>query len=885
MNPEAFAEGLAGRYDIEREIGRGGFATVLLARDLRHERPVALKVLHPEIAATLGTERFKQEIRLAARLQHPHILGVLDSGEVNRQLWFTMPFIEGESVRHRLQRERQLPVDAAIRIAREAADALDYAHRHGVIHRDIKPENILLSEGHALVADFGIARALGGGAVTQTGLTMGTPAYMSPEQASDAASVDARTDVYSLGCVLYEMLAGEPPFTGPTTQAILSRALTETARPLRATRSTVTPVLEAACLRAMSRVPADRYSTAAEFGGALAIAAGETRTPVTAPTIAVEPTIASPSTVATTPAPTASSAARLRLTGLPVALAIGLALIVGVGAALWWWRPTAASSGTRRLAVLPFENPGSKEDDYFADGITDEIRGKLAALHGLQVIARASAAQYKNTSKSPKEIGQELGVEYLLTGTVRWEKGNEQQRRVRVSPELVDASSGTTRWQQPFDTDLSDVFEMQAEIASRVAQALNVALGSGAQEHLAERPTVNVAAYDAFLRGEELSQSLAVTDPVPLRRALSLYQEATRLDPAFVQAWAQSARAACQLAFSSSVADWNLCRSAAERAEALAPNRPETRLAAGVYLQTIPKDRDAALEQFTLGLQAQPNHVELLAASALVERSLGRIDAALAHVQQAARLDPRSVNAAASYARTLHDLHRFKEADAEYARALALAPTNLRVAQLRVTNFLSQGDLAGARAVIATSLQYVNAKAVVVRFATFQEMMWVLPDDLRAQVIRLEPADFDNDRGMWALKVGATYSLMGDAAQARSYARIAATEYRETARRFPTDAQHQELAARALVLAGDKADAIAAAERSLALRESTFEPYYRYQVARVYIQAGEYERALDLLEPLTSQAGDITPGWLRIDPVFTPLRGNPRFERLIKSTT
>jgi tetratricopeptide (TPR) repeat protein len=296
---------------------------------------------------------------------------------------------------------------------------------------------------------------------------------------------------------------------------------------------------------------------------------------------------------------------------------------------------------------------------------------------------------------------------------------------------------------------------------------------------------------------------------------------------------------------------------------------------------------DKALEQFTLGLQTQPNNADLLAASAVSERSLGRFDDALAHLQQAARLDPRSIVAANNLARTYHDKHQYREADTEYARALALAPTNLRVVQGRAANYLSQGDLAGARAVIATALQHVSATDVVIRFATFQEMMWVLPDDLRAQVVRLQPADFDNDRAMWALKVGATYLLMGDIGQARSYGRTSVMAYQEAVKRFPVDAQRQELLGRALALAGQKTEAIQAGERSLALRETSLDavngPYYKYQVARIYIQAGQYERALELIEPLVSLPGDVTPGWLRIDPIFVPLRGNPRFERLIKS--
>jgi serine/threonine protein kinase len=262
---------LTDRYRIERELGRGGMATVLLAHDLRHKRPVALKVLHPELAQTLGSERFQREIETVARLQHPHILPVHDSGETAGYLWFTMPFIEGESLRDRLNREQQLAVEDALQLTREAAEALDYAHRHGVIHRDIKPENILLSEGHVLVADFGIARAVSAGdeRLTETGMSVGTPTYMSPEQAAGDRHLDARTDVYSLGTVLYEMLAGEPPFTGATAQMVIAKRLSGAVPRLRQLRPSVPESVEHAVIRALAPIAADRYPTAAVFAGAL----------------------------------------------------------------------------------------------------------------------------------------------------------------------------------------------------------------------------------------------------------------------------------------------------------------------------------------------------------------------------------------------------------------------------------------------------------------------------------------------------------------------------------------------------------------------------------------------------------------------------------------
>src|SRR5947207_14237796 len=382
-------------------------ATVYLAQDLRHDRPVALKVLLPELAATLGPERFQREIHFAARLQHPHILTVLDSGEAAGQLWFTMPFVEGESLRDRLRRERQLPVDDALRIAVEAARALDYAHKHGVVHRDIKPENIMLtSDGSTLVADFGIARGLGGDdGLTQTGFAVGTPAYMSPEQAAGDKTLDARTDLYSLGSVLYEMLAGEPPFTGPTAQAIVIKRLTEPPPSVRAARPAVPPAVDDAIRRVLAPVPADRFATAGQFAQALQVSTS---------------TVTPAATVATPAAAPASAPPRRRQ--MPVAaIALTAGLLIG-GGLLFAWRHSAAGgdspAGTRIVAVLPFENLGDSSDAYFADGVSDEVRTKLGQVGGLEVIARGSSLEYRRSTKRPAEIARELGAEYLLTGTV-----------------------------------------------------------------------------------------------------------------------------------------------------------------------------------------------------------------------------------------------------------------------------------------------------------------------------------------------------------------------------------------------------------------------------------------------------------------------------------
>ena len=273
MSRDRLAAALSDRYRIERELGAGGMATVYLAEDLKHHRKVAIKVLRPELAAVIGAERFLAEIRTTANLQHPHILALIDSGDTDGMLWYVMPYVEGESLRDRITREKQLPVADAVRIATEVAGALDYAHRHKVIHRDIKPENILLHDGSALVADFGIALAASSGAstrMTETGMSLGTPHYMSPEQAMGEREITARSDVYALGCVTYEMLVGEPPFNGPTAQAIIARVMTDAPRTLTGQRKSIPPGVEAAVFTALEKLPADRFATAAEFAAALA---------------------------------------------------------------------------------------------------------------------------------------------------------------------------------------------------------------------------------------------------------------------------------------------------------------------------------------------------------------------------------------------------------------------------------------------------------------------------------------------------------------------------------------------------------------------------------------------------------------------------------------
>src|SRR5258705_2400392 len=420
-------------------------AMVYLARDPKHERFLALKTLRPEIAMALGRERFLREIKLAARLQHPNILGVYDSGDAGGTLYYVMPFVEGESLRDRRTREPQLPLEEALQIAREVADALAYAHSHDVVHRDIKPENIMLSGGHAIVTDFGIARAVsaaGGDKLTETGLAIGTPAYMSPEQASGTGQVDRRSDIYSLGCVLYETLAGQPPFTGPTAQAIMARHSLDSVPRLRVVRQTIPDELEAVINRALAKVPADRYATAEQFAAAMTAASTRTVSPVTP---GHRPT---------------------RRPWCKPALAVPLvAVVAGLGWMVFGRKGNAgpASGGLdpHRVAVLYFADASPDSSlGYLADGLTEALIGDLGQVRTLDVVSRSGVAPFRGREVARDSVARALDAGTIVEGDVA-----SAGRRGRGTVRLVDGESGADIRRQSFDLPAGDQLTIRDSLA------------------------------------------------------------------------------------------------------------------------------------------------------------------------------------------------------------------------------------------------------------------------------------------------------------------------------------------------------------------------------------------------------------------------------------
>jgi len=873
---------LGERYRIDRELGRGGMATVYLAEDTKHGRLVALKVLHPQLAAAVGPQRFRREIAIAAQLQHPHILPLLDSGEApGGPLWFTMPYVEGESLRDRLAREHQLPLGDALRITREIAAALDYAHRRGVIHRDVKPENILLAtDGQALLTDFGVARDLltaasltGERRLTDTGVSLGTLEYMSPEQTAGTRDIDARTDVYALGCVLYEMLAGEPPFTGATPQALVARRLVEHPLPLQAVRDRIPDAVEQAVEIALARSPADRYQSIADFAAAL----DEEARPE-------EGGRRGRRSGSPRARPRSATWARVRSWGAGAALA----LVVGAGLVFAWtkWRPRPSASTPERLAVLPFENVGDSANTYFASGVTDQIRNKLAPLPGLQVIGRASSVQYRRTAKSPQVIADELGVGHLLTGQVQLEQVPHGASRVHVRATLLRVSHGTTPktvWQAPFDGEEADIFRLQAAIATAVASALDIAVSPDQQLLLGEQPTMNLDAYDAYLQAEARRG-----DPTPalLHEREQLYTRAVTEDSTFGLAWASLAyvHTAIYYGETPTVDEATAAAYALSRAQALLPGRPETQIVLSYYENGVRRDPVRARAAAEAGLTTAPANVDLLTAAANAERSAGAWDLALQHAQRAALLDPRSLSAAASYATSLQYLRRYHAAHAAYERALALSPRSIGLAQFQTMVSLAEGDTIGAQAVIRRVLSVADTTALIAFFGETNSFYWVLDNKLQQRLLGLGPAAFD-DHGVWGLVRAETYWLRGDTAHARVYADTARRVFTQHLKDAPDDDLQHLVLGLALAYLGRKSQAIQEGERGVALlpvaNDHVAGLYDEQVLAQIYTALGEPDKAIDHLAALLRVPSFLSPAFLRVDPTWAPLRGNPRFQALV----
>ena len=673
---------LAGRYILGPELGVGGMATVYRATDVRLGRQVAIKVLPPELRAYVGSERFQREVLLAAQLSHPNIVSLFEADEADGLLFYVMELVEGESLHQLLERGGPLSLEQAIRITAEVGEALQYAHDSGIIHRDVKPANILLSHGHAMVADFGIAKLLAESQADQSstgsGVTLGTAEYMSPEQAMGARDIDARSDVYALAAMLYEMLAGEPPFTGPNLQATVARLLADPPRPIRTVRPDLPPHVERAVAAGLAKLPADRPASVQAFVRML-----------------------------TDERPQAARRRRLGITIAIVAAALGLA--VGVRWILERGsKPPGSAPNANSVAVLYFESQSADTaDSYLADGLTEDIIGRLGRISRLAVTSRVAVRRFRGVATpDPAGIGRALGVAYLVAGNVR-----RTGTRLRVAVELVRASDGIRHWGEEYDEPTTDLLAIADDITRAVAGAVAGQLVPAERSALAQRPTQQPAAYDHFLHG---NYYLAERTPRAVARAIGEYQAALRFDPGFAAA---SARIALGYAlfldwgwsFPSRSSEWVLSEgfAAADRALATDSSSADAWMAKGfLFSFRNPRTFDGVRAALARAVELDPRNAEAYHQYGMALLWLGADSAAEGMYAQALGIEPARPITLFNMARLSLRTNREHAASRWLDSTLALDPAADYAYVLRAVIRLGAGDLAEARTDAETAVRF-----------------------------------------------------------------------------------------------------------------------------------------------------------------------------------
>lgn len=860
-------------FDLLAIVGRGAHGVVYRAWDRNLDREVALKLL-----TTDGDARAAVEGLNLARVSHRNVVTVFGALVHDGIVGLWMEFVRGQSLEETVIRKGPVSAEDAIAIGLDLCDALSAIHAAGLIHRDVKPQNAMREQsGRIVLMDLGASHDRAR-VDPSTGGT-GTPAYMAPEL-FDGAPASVASDVYALGVLLFRLTTGAYPVVASSVREMASAHASRARHSPRDLRPDMHAGLARVVERALAFSSAERYQSAAELREALQ-QLGADRHDVLA---------TSSLTAFSTPQP------RRHLAMLLLVLAVGSLVGPLVMRSTSWTaagevgqRDARSAVSAARIAVLPFENLGSPDQGYFVEGVTDEIRGKLTAVPGLEVIARDSSLRYRGSSRPLEQIASELGVRYLLTGTVRWERaGAVTTSRVRVSPELVEISNGerpAIRWQQPYDRALSDVFQVQEDIALQVTMSLGATLGE--RGPTAAGPTPNFAAYDEYLKGEAAVQQFAVTDAETLRRAIGHYETAVARDANFAPAWAQLARARANL-YAYVTSEPRLAeaaREAAERARTLEPRVGRSALALGDYYSLVLLDNARATEVFEAGLQLAQGDVALLSSLARTEMRLGRWESGLARLTRTLALDPQSMFTWRRYALSLLLLRRYEEARQAIATAQTLSSANIDLMQLKIMLALAEGDVSEARRLAQHPAPPVDALALGTYIASVRHLYWLLDEQRQTQILRLPAAAFGNERAIWALVRMQIHHMRGETRQTREAASQAREELSTQLALAPDDGRRLVYLGLALAHLGMTKDALAAGRRALALvptsRDAFIGPDIEHQFVRICLFTGERTEALDHLETLVAIPHDLSPARLRIDPTFELLRGNPRFERLV----
>jgi non-specific serine/threonine protein kinase len=873
-----------GPFLIEQELGRGAAGVVYLAHDTKLDRSVAIKSLPAELMENpKARTRFAREARVLASLNHPNIATIHEAIEEAEGVgYLVLEYVPGQTLAERIAGARLKPQEA-LEIAQQIAEAVAAAHEHEVIHRDLKPGNIKITpEGKVKVLDFGLAKALGGegadkqSTITEPGRIMGTPAYMSPEQAR-GLETDKRCDIWSFGCVLYEMLTGKVPFEGGTVSDTLAGILEH--EPDWSTLPQATPANVRILLRrCLEKDPRRRLHDIADA----AIEINETLNlpaavpPVTTSSISLTPHIA--------------VKPRLRR----IAMVIGATIIVVMaGIAVWLVnrKPALPLSKEIRVVVLPFENLGSAEDEYFAAGITDAITARLAVIRGLAVISRQSAMQYKKREKTAQQIATELQVDYILEGTVQRERPSDPNSRVRIIPQLIKASNDAHVWAEPYDDDMSEVFRVQSDLAERVAQALNITLVEREQRALRSRPTENMEAYNYFLQGNEYYHRSRHEDDWKI--AIEMFERAVELDPRFALAYAQLSRCHAQMYWEHythhTLERLEMAKKAVDEALRLDPDLPEAHLALGHYYYRGHLDYDRALEQFAIARKDMPNDSDLLSSMYYVQNRQGKFEEALANLKRAFELDPRSNILASDLRVTLAWVRNYPEAMRCCDKAISLAPDLPGPYDFKAELYLRwEGNIEKARAVVEEALKNVSSPDEFgigwqTTFAVYEGNYQKVLDHL---FLQSEDTDTMYSFVPRAMKYARIYRYMNDNESAKKYYDEARNVLEAKKQEDPNDSRFRSSLGIAYAGLGRKEDAIREGMKGVELLPITKEAirgYYRREnLAEIYVMVGVFDLAMDQIEYLLYIPGELSIPLLRLGPRWASLREYPRFKKLVE---
>ncbi len=861
-----------GPFRIERELGRGGIGVVYLAHDTKLDRPVAIKSLPAEVMGNrMALSRWKREARLLASLNHPNIATIHEELEVAEGAgYLVLEYVPGQTLAEQITKG-PLKLEEALTIALQIAEAVAAAHEHDVIHRDLKPGNIKITpEGRVKVLDFGLAKTVGGepseklSTTTEPGKIIGTPAYMSPEQARGKPA-DKRSDIWSFGCVLYEMLTGKVPFHGETVSDTLANVL-QTEPNWQVLPWTTPPNIQALLQRCLEKDPWRRLQHIRDVGM-------EIREMLNIPA-------AAPSSISFKSEAAAKS--KLRRTAMIVGAAV---IIVLFGIAVWFIskKPTQPPSKKIRLVVLPFENLGSAEDEYFADGITEEIMSRLSAIRTLGVISRTSAIQYKNSNKTIRQIGQELGVQYVLEGTVRWDRPSEGPSRVRVTPQLIRVTDDTHLWSNRYDAVLANIFQVQSDIAEQVAQALDITLLEPERRALESRPTENMEAYDYYLQGNNYwyRQWLGYSRREIMVNSVEMYAKAVELDPNFALAWARLARVHLR-----SYAFWRTdptperleqAQRSLDHALALDPGHPEVILAHG-YDYYWTEDYRQALEYFQQALVKAPNNSEILGAVGIAHRRLGEWETAISFFKPALQSDPRHIERFGHLTLSYGFLRRWREAEHYADLAIQLEPeAGLGYGHKLSSIRGSSGDLQKMRQVLAQGARHGAD------LRGWEFLVDTYAGNYQEAVDRIQ--SYDDVTGSWQLRLADLYRLMGRPQQAAAYYDSARIDYENRVAVDPKDFFDHAYLGQSYAGLGRRDDALRQVAIATTLKsvekDAMAGTLILVRVLRIYILLGDYDRAFDLLEQLLSIPSEMNLNLIRLDPDYKPLREHPRFKRLL----